>query len=539
METISTVRILAEPQHPNSKHPNPHLSNPHKNQINPPIPSLFAAKTPYKTSIACEGDELEIRCEPNHVINVVRANFGRFSITICNKDYNATLPTKCVTHTAHRLIHKLCQDRPSCTVSASESQFDDHSCHGVPKYLEISYLCVNSNPSARNSKRPYLNRSQPPVPPANKSNPNALLKNGRLNNVNSGFNDGLLRTSTDAAIYDGRPNDPNELNSRKPANNDLDNNQNPFLYGKRVQPDSNRVDVDQSVFGQVNSNSLNPNSLNSPAASSNKIEIRESPKPALLDGHRTANLTNYCPQTTKRGVNFELTQAGKLVTVNCPAGATNAVSWYCAPPGEDGQRAAWYPPDRPDFSKCSSLWLNSMEERLKDKYPMISKLAQELASVTNIYQDIDTRLADQNSFLGLETPKRLNSVLGNERQQTLYARDLYRISEITNILVNKLETFIEVTTDTSGKQPQQLAFNEMQRTKQSSLIHEMLIKLQDTVSNLLVEQNRESWLELTATERTLAISSLMSSLKKNALLFASVRPSASSNFDRITRNLCK
>lgn len=477
------------------------------------------------------------------MINVVRANFGRFSITICNKDYNATLPTKCVTHTAHRLIHKLCQDRPNCTVSASESQFDDHSCHGVPKYLEISYLCVNSNPSARNSKRPYLNRSQPPAGPVNKSSPNALLKNGRLNNGpamsnggSGGFNDGLLRTSTDAAIYDGRPqpSDPNELNNRKPANNDLDNNQNPFLYGKRVLPESsNRADADQSSLGQVNLNSLN-----SPAAS-NKIEIRESAKPALLDAHRTANLTNYCPQTAKRGVNFELTQAGKLVTVNCPAGATNAVSWYCAPPGEDGQRAMWYPPDRPDFSKCSSLWLNSMEERLKDKYPMISKLAQELASVTNVYQDIDTRLADQNSFLGLETPKRLNSVLGNERQQTLYARDLYRISEITSVLVNKLETFIEVTTDTSGKLPQQQQFNEMQRTKQSSLIHEMLIKLQDTVSNLLVEQNRESWLELTATERTLAISSLMSSLKKNALLFASVRPSVSSNFDRITRNLCK
>lgn len=215
-------------------------------------------------------------------------------------------------------------------------------------------------------------------------------------------------------------------------------------------------------------------------------------------------------------------------------------SWYCAAGGDESQQAMWYPPERPDFSKCSSLWLNSMEERLKDKYPMISKLVQELASVTNIHQDIDNRPGDQNSqnFLGLETPKRQNTLIGHERQQTLYARDLYRISEITSVLVNKLESFIEMTTDKRG-QMQQAQFNEMQRNKQSSLIHEMLNKLQDTVSNLLVEQNRESWLELTATERTLAISSLMSSLKKNALLFASVRPSVSSNFDRITRNLCK
>lgn len=423
---------------------------------------------------------------------------------------------------AHRIIHKLCHDRQNCSVLASDSLFDINSCHGVPKYLEVMYNCINSNP-LRNSKRPHIR-----IPFLNKTSSNIHSKNGPIVNKS---ND-VRTSSTDTAIYDSRSNQnyptDNELNRKSIA--DLDNNKNPFLLGKRVPSSNldtnNRIDNDQSSFNQINSQN-SPNKL---------FEIKESSK-STLDNSRSnpVNLTNHCPSITKRGVTFDQTQAGKLVSVACPAGASNMVSWYCASGNEDTQRAMWYPKDKPDFSKCSSLWLNSMEERLKEKYPVISKLAQELASVTNIYQDTDSKIIDQNSFLGLETPKRLNSVLSNERQQTLYARDLYRISEITSILVNKLESFIEITT--SDKTSQQ--FNNKQRTKQSSLIREILINLQDTISNILVEQNRESWLEQQPTERTLAISSLMSSLKKNALLFASVRPSVSSNFDRITRNLCK
>lgn len=397
---------------------------------------------------------------------------------------------------------------------------------------------MNSNSTRNGSKRPHSTSNQQRSSSANDTS-HTSSKIGRLNpSIANGNGNGDART-TDAAIYDSRTptnflSDLNELNRKLSANsNHLDNNQNPFLHGgKRVSVDGGRDD--QSSFGHVDPNNLNNlNPLNSP--SSNKFEIKESPKSALLDNRRLSavNLTNYCPSIKLKGASFEPAQSGKLVSVPCPAGSTNAVSWYCSPAAEDGQRAMWYPKDRPDFSKCSSLWLNSMEERLKEKYVMISKLAQELATVTNLFQDTDQNLASQNSFLGIETPKKLNTILGNERpQQTLYARDLYRIAEIVASLVNKLETNIETNSDLNK-------FNENQRKKQSGLIHEMLTRIQDTISNLLDEQNRESWLELQSSERTLAISSLMTSLKRNALLFASVRSIVSSNFDRFTRNLCK
>ena len=456
-----------------------------------------------------------------------------------------------MTKSAHRIIHKLCQDRQNCRVSASDSLFDNHSCHGVPKYLEVSFKCINTNPNVRNQKRPLNPRFNSSLNVNSQIN---QLKNNRLNsiavnnnNLNSNLNDNQIR-NVDTAIYDSKVSSPsNELNNQNELFNNkkstqisnnihLDNNQNPFLNaGKRVPSSPPRFDInDQSSFGQINlTNTIN-----------NRFETKElSPKLALDNqlNHRNqpSNLTNYCSATTKRGVYFELTQAGKLISAACPPGSTNQVSWYCAPAIEDGQKAAWYPKDKPDFSKCSSLWLNSMEERLKDKNPMISKLVQELSSVTNIYQDINPQIYNQNSFLGLEAPKQLNSILGNERnQQILYARDLFRISEITASLVNKLESLIESNNNELNNKMQQ-QFNENQRRNQASLIHEMLIKLEDTISNLLVEQNKESWLELQPTERTLAISSLMSSLKKNALLFASVRPIVSSDFDRISRNLCK
>ena len=155
---------------------------------------------------------------------------------------------------------------------------------------------------------------------------------------------------------------------------------------------------------------------------------------------------------------------------------------------------------------------------------MISKLAQELAAVTNLYQD---------SFLNYDFAKQLHSMVNHEKhQQYLYARDLYRISEICSSLINKVEAHVELNSDAAKS-------NDQRKKQIVYLVHEMLANLQDTISNLLVEQNRDSWLELQPTERSLTISSLMSSLKKNALLFSSVRPSGPSNFDRITRNICK
>ena len=53
----------------------------------------------------CEGTTLKIECEEGTVINVVRANFGRFSISICNDGGNTEWSVNCMEPRTLRVIN--------------------------------------------------------------------------------------------------------------------------------------------------------------------------------------------------------------------------------------------------------------------------------------------------------------------------------------------------------------------------------------------------------------------------------------------------
>ena len=46
-----------------------------------------------------------MECEPGHVINLIRANYGRFSITICNDHGNTEWSVNCMSRRSHRVLH--------------------------------------------------------------------------------------------------------------------------------------------------------------------------------------------------------------------------------------------------------------------------------------------------------------------------------------------------------------------------------------------------------------------------------------------------
>ena len=63
-----------------------------------------------RTKYGCEGTTLDISCEPGTAINLVRANFGRFSANICldNDDSNVNneelKKTNCIQPTTLRIV---------------------------------------------------------------------------------------------------------------------------------------------------------------------------------------------------------------------------------------------------------------------------------------------------------------------------------------------------------------------------------------------------------------------------------------------------
>ena len=58
-----------------------------------------------KTKYGCEGTTLQISCEEGTVINLVRANYGRFSISICNEEGITDWSVNCMEPRTLRVIN--------------------------------------------------------------------------------------------------------------------------------------------------------------------------------------------------------------------------------------------------------------------------------------------------------------------------------------------------------------------------------------------------------------------------------------------------
>ena len=93
--------------------------------------------------IGCEGTQVDLFCEDNKVIRIVRANYGRISSTICSdKTQNTdTWSTRCIQPTSLRHVTSACgHDVSSCSIHVTSSLFGD-ACPNTPKYLELVYTC--------------------------------------------------------------------------------------------------------------------------------------------------------------------------------------------------------------------------------------------------------------------------------------------------------------------------------------------------------------------------------------------------------------
>ena len=66
---------------------------------------LYISGFERRTKYGCEGTTLNIACEENTVINLVRANYGRFSISICNEEGITDWSVNCMEPRTLRVIN--------------------------------------------------------------------------------------------------------------------------------------------------------------------------------------------------------------------------------------------------------------------------------------------------------------------------------------------------------------------------------------------------------------------------------------------------
>ncbi|XP_014677727.1 PREDICTED: latrophilin-3-like [Priapulus caudatus] len=96
----------------------------------------------YQNGYTCENSELNIECGKGTLIHVIRANYGRFSIKLCNPNgVTSGWSLNCVSRNSKQIVTEMCQGLGSCVVMATKDVFGE-PCENTYKYLEVQYKCT-------------------------------------------------------------------------------------------------------------------------------------------------------------------------------------------------------------------------------------------------------------------------------------------------------------------------------------------------------------------------------------------------------------
>ncbi|XP_045539725.1 latrophilin Cirl isoform X2 [Papilio machaon] len=550
----------------------------------------------YETAYACEGKTLKIGCAEGSVIHLIRANYGRFSITICNDHGNTDWSVNCMSTRSLRVLHSRCSMHQNCSILASTNMFGD-PCPNTLKYLEAHYQCVPASTTSTTNRPspPWLITSQPTVwrstlPPIPKSpvqtqqterkkptvitpptfRPHITLPpEVKLGDI------GTKKTTTrqpDTSSEREPPQIPHEnipevKEEPKVIEPDVPKNEKPKERDDGIPPVTEETmqwpskDEDSDSTSPVH---MPPKENRTPDIDGdifdNKIYSTSSTPNA---GRRAA----YCPQVTARGLHWNWTLAGQYAVQPCPGGATGLARWTCTltsqhvveerprrrgaglPSGEnyrdlgldqpsdrqlqiirrlgseallkgrDGDTAehmidyrnagaadvthnvqvdgdfvygegmpAWHGAT-PDLSECRSVWLNSLEARVREGESLLS-ISNDLAQVTS--------------------------------SKTLYGGDMMTTTSIMKKLAQRMSQNMQTFPD-----PRQ----------RETFVADMLLGVIKTGSNLLEESQRASWSDLSTDAQNRVASALLTQLEENAFLLADA-VTKEKTILQIVKNIC-
>ncbi|XP_063929323.1 latrophilin Cirl isoform X3 [Zophobas morio] len=411
----------------------------------------------YETAYACEGKTLKIECKEGELIKLIRANYGRFSITICNDHGNTDWSVNCMSPKSLRVLHGRCTHYQNCSIPASTSMFGD-PCPGTHKYLEAHYQCLPATTTTTTSRPspPWLITSQPPMwntvkpsarPPPAPPKVSATPPTRLVTTVTSS-----TTTSTSPQPPPAPPSDPEKDDEQEQEELPDKNYHEPI---KPIPDEITTLPYTTVTPKRVTSDSTYPNTFN--------------PAPSILPSWTKDSETNRCSPKTFRSIFWNWTKVNSTDIQPCPGGTTGFAKWRCV---EVNSVPTWYPAT-PDLSQCRSVWLTSLEQRIMAGRDPLVSITNDLAQVTS--------------------------------SKTLYGGDMMITTKIIQKMAQKMSQDIQTFPDTRQRE---------------AIVTEMLSDVVKTGSNLLDSSQHPSWRDLSYKEQMRVATSLLIGLEENAFLLA-------------------
>ncbi|CAJ1086294.1 adhesion G protein-coupled receptor L3-like isoform X1 [Xyrichtys novacula] len=185
----------------------------------------------------------------------------------------------------------------------------------------------------------------------------------------------------------------------------------------------------------------------------------------------------YCNPLVMMDISWPKTKQGMVTKMPCPPGTIGVASYMCV--GPEG----YWDPQGPDFSNCTSPWVNLISQKLK---------AGETAAV------IARELAEQT-------------------KRNLQAGDITYTVKAMVQLVDLLDVQLRNLTP-GGKDSAARSLNKLQKRERSCRFY--VQAMVETVNNLLQPQAQAAWRELSTGEQLRAATMLLDTVEQGAFVLA-------------------
>ncbi|XP_022248581.1 latrophilin Cirl-like [Limulus polyphemus] len=306
----------------------------------------------YHTAYACEGNNLKISCENGQLIQLLRANYGRFSISICNEQGILNWSVKCASEKSYFVIHE------SCIVNVTSNTFGD-PCPETYKYLEVQYQCMlEFNPlssTMSSTTTSTTTTTRPPIViPITKS---------RTTTSTTTTTPSTTTTSTTTTT---RPPIIIPITKSRTTTTTTPTTEHPI-------PTTLSLSSSISTFISISSNSTNTFEYDrkftrSKTETTTVYHSSSSPPPVF---HNAL----YCPPVIARSILWNWTREGQVAIEKCPGGSTGYARWQC------GTKPVVWLPQSPDLSECQSMWVDNVHRKVDGEESIVG-IATELAVIT-------------------------------------------------------------------------------------------------------------------------------------------------------------
>ncbi|XP_040578988.1 latrophilin Cirl isoform X2 [Lepeophtheirus salmonis] len=317
--------------------------------------------TRYKKDYRCESEQITIGCKVHERIRVIRANYGRFSLAVCNKHGSTELSVNCMSPQTTGILQSKCDNLSNCTMQVNSHVFGE-PCAGVRKYLEVHYACITQS-GLHSGTTPRL--------------PSWLLEGAAGNlwqdNKDSYFED--LNDDEDDLEYEEDFEDIEDENDldisqrRKPI---LVQATTPVRIPITTPKPTTSTTTTPVVSSTSEANSEDPGVRVNELAHVDQLEIVSNQNNHFDDP--SSDFNSGCPPVHSRFLYWNRTSPGEVSIQPCPEGTTGLARWIC---GHDEERET----SQPDMSDCKSHTMSELEASVRNEEPE-SVIASRLSILT-------------------------------------------------------------------------------------------------------------------------------------------------------------